>query len=78
MKNLNLYLSDEAVSDRGVLIQEVCDFLNKGESSDFHPHTDNEIVEYEDAEDGQVEEIYWSVGQEEENHMGSYSISMEC
>lgn len=67
MKTVKLNLSKEAQSDRVLQISELASFLSKNSSNDWQESTDNEIVEYDEAENGEVDSIYWSVSEAVEN-----------
>jgi hypothetical protein len=78
MKTVKIRLSEEAKSDRGLQISELATFLTKNTTNDWQESTDNELVEYDESENGQVESIYWSVSEYVENAEGSFTFELDC
>ena len=78
MKTVKLNLSKEAQSDRGLQISELSLFLSKNSSNDWQESTDNEVIEYDEAENGEVDSIYWSVSEPIENSQGSFTFQLDC
>lgn len=80
MKTVKIYLSEEAKSDRGLQITEVCNFLNKDDKngSDFQVINDNEVQEIEAEVDGEHELVYWIIGEAVEVENGIYAFELDC
>lgn len=80
MKTVRLSLSKQAVSDRGLQITEITNFLNRTavNSNDYQEINENEIQEIEPKEDGECDLIYWIVGQPVEVENGVYEFQLEC
>jgi len=78
MKTVRIKLSNEALSDRSLQISEICSALNKESDNDFQELNQDEIIEYDEAENGDVDPIYWSVSEYKENYMGTFDFELDC
>ena len=78
MKTVKIKLSNEAKADRGLQMTELACFLTKETDSDWQEQSDNELVEYEQQDNGNVNSINWSVSKGRPNSEGTFTFDLDC
>ena len=78
MKTVKIKLSNEAKADRGLQMTELANFLSKETDSDWQEQSDNELVEYEQQDNGNVNSINWSVSKGRPNSEGTFTFDLDC